>query len=139
MQIKEIESFGSIFKQLKGTFDLKFLLQQKQRSNIWNLEVCEDSDLAGDEITRVSTCLMNFRRQYSVAESSTTVEYMALHESVKERSWLRSLGRFIKIKCKNPTIIYEHNDNCINIANNPKSSKHLDVNITLQEIEFKRK
>ena len=55
---------------------------------------------------------------------------MALFEAVKEALWLRSLAASIKIKISEPIIIYEDNNGCISIANNPtshKRSKHIDI------------
>lgn len=129
-------------RYLKGTSDLKLVYQRNNNQIFDSLQGYADSDWAGDEITRISTtgyifklfekCSVtwNTRKQHSVADSSTAAEYMALHEAVKEALWLRSLGQFVKVDFKNPIIIYEDNNGCIQIANNPtdhKRTKHIDI------------
>ena len=55
---------------------------------------------------------------------------MALFKAVQEALWLRSLAASIKIQIAEPIIIYEDNNSCISIANNPtshKRSKHIDI------------
>ena len=76
------------------------------------------------------TICWNTRRQTSVAASSTEAEYMALFEAVREALWLKALASSIKIEILDPIIIYEDNNGCISIANNPtshKRSKHIDI------------
>lgn len=54
----------------------------------------------------------------------------ALFETVREAMWLRSLADSIKIEISNPIVIFEDNNGCISIANNPtshKRSKHIDI------------
>ena len=89
-----------------------------------------DSDWARDEITRISTtgylfklydkCTIfwNTKKQRSVADSSTAAEYMALYEAL----WLKSLAKTVNINVNN-VLIYEDNNGCIAIANNPSSYK----------------
>jgi len=72
----------------------------------------------------------NTKRQSSVAASSTEAEYMALFEAVREALWLKSLLNSVKIILKRPIKIYEDNQGCISIANNPschKRTKHIDI------------
>lgn len=102
-----------------------------------------DSDWGGhDENDRRSTtgylfqlferCTISWstRRQASVAASSTEAEYMALFEGVREALWLKSLVVSMNIEISKPITIYEDNNGCISIANNPsnhKKSKHIDI------------
>ena len=61
--------------------------------------------------------------------SSTEAEYMALFEAVKEEMWLKSLAISNYVIIAEPIVIYEDNNGCISIANNPtshKRSKHID-------------
>lgn len=70
------------------------------------------------------------KRQTSVAASSTEAEYMALFEAVREALWLKALMTSINIEVPGAIPIYEDNNGCISIANNPtchKRSKHIDV------------
>jgi hypothetical protein len=48
---------------------------------------------------------------------------MALYESVKEAMWLKSLMKSIHFEIKDPIIIFEDNNGCISIANNPTDHK----------------
>jgi len=63
--------------------------------------------------------LKHTKRQNSVAASSTEAEYMALFEAVRETMWLKSLLDSVNIKLERPIKIYEDNQGCISIANNP--------------------
>lgn len=72
----------------------------------------------------------NTRKQNSVAASSTEAEYMALFEAVREALWLKTLLTSLGFVFENPILIYEDNQSCISIANNPschKRSKHIDI------------
>ncbi|RVE43631.1 hypothetical protein evm_011715 [Chilo suppressalis] len=66
----------------------------------------------------------------SVAASSTEAEYMALYEAVREALWLKSLAISLNINIDKPIVIFEDNNGCISIANNPinhKRTKHIDI------------
>lgn len=55
---------------------------------------------------------------------------MALYEAVREALWLKSLAITIDLNITGPITIYEDNNGCISIANNPtnhKRSKHIDI------------
>ena len=55
---------------------------------------------------------------------------MALFEKVREALWLKSLASSINVNIVNPISLYEDNNGCICIANNPtshKRSKHIDI------------
>lgn len=76
------------------------------------------------------TISWNSKRQNSVATSSTEAEYMALYEGVREAIWFKSLLNSIAINIPEPIVIFEDNNGCISIANNPthhKRSKHIDI------------
>ena len=76
------------------------------------------------------TICWNTKWQASVVASSTEAEYTALFEAVKEVLWLKSLAVSININVLQPIVIYEDNDGCISVANNPSShkrSKHIDI------------
>lgn len=129
-----------VLRYLKGSMDLKLTYI---RSN-YNDVLCGfvDSDWGSDEIDRKSTTGYLFKlfeqcticwqtkRQLTVAVSSTEAEYMALCEAVKEALWLKSLVMSINISVPNAIPMYEDNNGCISIANNPtshKRSKHIDI------------
>lgn len=130
-----------VLRYLKGTIDLKLVYKQCDFTNILCGYV--DSDWGGSDIRdRKSTtgylfqmfdqCTITWstKRQTSVAASSTEAEYMALYEAVREALWLKSLAVSIRVNISEPIIIFEDNNGCISIANNPtnhKRSKHIDI------------
>ena len=148
---KEVwKSLKRILRYLKGSIDIKLSYIRGDYNEIISGYV--DSDWGSNEIDRKSTtgylfklferCTIcwNTKRQLSVAASSTEAEYMALFEAVREALWLKSLATSIKINISKPIIIYEDNNGCINIANNPtchKRSKHIDIkyNFSREQIE----
>lgn len=130
-----------VLKYLKGSIDIKLTYVRGNYNNI--LIGYVDSDWGGNDINdRKSTTGYLFKlfeqcticwsskRQGTVAASSTEAEYMALFEAVKEALWLKSLAESIKLKITEPILIYEDNNGCISIANNPtdhKRTKHIDI------------
>lgn len=130
-----------VLRYLKGTVDIKLTYKKCNYEDILCGYV--DSDWGGNDVTdRKSTseylfqlfdqCSItwNTKRQMSVAASSTEAEYMALFEAVREALWLKSLAISICINITKPIIIFEDNNGCISIANNPtnhKRSKHIDI------------
>ena len=130
-----------MLRYLKGSINIKLTYIRKNYNHILSGYV--DSDWGGnDSNDRKSTtgyifilfegCTIcwNTKRQLSVAASSTEAEYMALFEGVKEALWLKSLANSMKINVIDPITIYEDNNGCISIANNPtnhRKTKHIDV------------
>lgn len=77
-----------------------------------------------------NTIYWNSKRQNSVATSSTKAEYMALYKGVKEACWLKTFLLSAKLQISKLITIFEDNNGCIALANNPtdhKRSKHIDV------------
>ncbi|KAK2578120.1 hypothetical protein KPH14_007648 [Odynerus spinipes] len=130
-----------VLRYLKGSIEVRLNYVQCDYNDI--LVGYVDSDWGGsDSQDRKSTrgylfklfeqCTIcwSTKRQHSVAASSTEAEYMALFEAVREALWLKSLAKSINISTSNPIIIYEDNNGCISIANNPtchKRSKYIDI------------
>jgi len=130
-----------VLRYLKGSINNKLTYRKTNFQNM--LLGYVDSDWGGnDDNNRRSTtgylfklfesCTVcwNTKRQTSVAASSTEAEYMALYEAVKEALWLKSLLESIRFEILQPIIIYEDNNGCICIANNPSShkrSKHISI------------
>jgi hypothetical protein len=70
------------------------------------------------------------RKQKSVALSTMEAEYMALADAIKEIMWVRGLLKSMGYTMDEPTIIYEDNNACIELARDPKHrerAKHIDV------------
>jgi len=140
-----------VLRYLKGTIEMKLIF--KRNAELKNTLIgYVDSDWGGNEIDRKSTTgylfkmfdlnliCWNTKRQNAVAASSTEAEYMALFEAVREALWLKSLISGVNIKIKNPIKIYDDNQGCISIANNPschKRAKHIDIkyNFAREQIE----
>lgn len=129
-----------LLRYIKGSSNLKLTYRKCDYKQL--IIGYADSDWGSDEVDRKSTtgylfkvfdnCTIswNTRKQYTVAVSSTEAEYMALFEAVREAVWLRSLLNSISIRISFPIVIYEDNNSCICIANNPanhKKSKHIDI------------
>jgi len=77
-----------------------------------------------------------------VASSITEAEYMALFEGIREALWLKSLINEIKLKLNGPINIFEDNQGCISIANNPtrhKRTKHIDIKYHFTREQIKNK
>jgi len=123
-----------VLRYLKGTVNIK--LRFKKVDNFNNiLTGYVDSDWAVNETDRRSTtgylfkmfenCLVSWStmKQKSVAASSTEAEYMALFEGVREALWLKSLINEINLELSGPIDIFEDNQGCISIANNPTYHK----------------
>jgi hypothetical protein len=70
------------------------------------------------------------RVQRTVALSSAEAEYMSLSDAVRECIYLRHLLADMKGDVQGPTVMYEDNQPCIHIANNPVTSsrtKHINI------------
>lgn len=129
-----------LLRYLKGSMSFKLTYTQSDYNNI--LSGFVDSDWGSNEVDRKSTTGYLFKlfeqctvcwqtkRQLTVAASSTEAEYMALFEAVREALWLKSLVTSINIEISSGIPMYEDNNGCISIANNPtshKRSKHIDI------------
>lgn len=65
---------------------------------------------------------------------------MGLFEAVREALWLKFLATTLDFKFAEPIIIYEDNNGCINIANNPtnrKKYKHTKYHFSKEQVENK--
>lgn len=70
------------------------------------------------------------RKQATISQSSTEAEYIALAQAVNEAKWIRSILGEIGIKIGTPITIFEDNQSCIRIAEEPrehKRMKHIDI------------
>lgn len=130
----------AIFRYLKGTSHLKLKFKRDLNSDI--LHGFVDASFAGCTTDKSKSttgfCFMSHnsticwatKRQSTVASSSTEAEYMALFEAIKEAIWLKQLLQSIHIDINFPITIFEDNQPCIDIANNPVNnnrSKHFDI------------
>jgi hypothetical protein len=68
-------------------------------------------------------------RQPTIAKSTQQAEYLALTPAMQDLLWMQMLLKNFGITCET-TPIYEDNEACISLANNPQSSKrtrHIQV------------
>lgn len=69
-------------------------------------------------------------KQNTTALSATESEYMSVTDACREVLWIRQLLEELSIFQKDATTIYEDNNGCIKLANNPlilSRSKHIDI------------
>lgn len=128
-----------IVRYINGTMTLKMVYKKQPNAN--PLIGFVDADWAGDKNDRKSTSGYVFkifgntvswcsRKQPTVSLSSTEAEYIALANGICEEKWLRSLLGELNIDCRGATTIYEDNQSCIKVAEEPKEHKrmkHIDV------------
>ena len=130
-----------IFRYLKKTKDKKLKLGATSENQNNDLIVYVDADWGGDAADRKSnsgycmkfmgsTIAWRSRKQSLVTLSSTEAEYIALTEAIQEVLWLRRLLKDMNQEITCPITVFEDNQNCIRLLQNPKSSsrtKHIDV------------
>ena len=133
-----------VLRYLKGTKDLALVYEArgdgKGQPSIIGFS---DADWGGDRDTRRSTTGYLFmieetggaiswasKLQPTVALSSAEAEYMAACAAVQEAIHLRLLMRGLGFEQKGATVIFEDNQGCIALSDNPvfhKRSKHIDI------------
>lgn len=128
-------------RYLRGTLDLGILFPFEENKDEPGLVSCADSDWASDPEQRKSTTgFITFYNgaaiswksglQDVVACSSCESEYVALSEAAREVVYLRGLLGFMGEDVTRPTTIYEDNQGCIDLVNNPvhhPRTKHVAV------------
>jgi hypothetical protein len=127
-----------VLRYLKGTIEHGLVFSGGEDKP---LQGYSDSDYGGDEDTfRSTTGYMftfgggvvswNSRLQPTVALSSSEAEYMALSATVQEAVHLRQLLSDLGHEQPRSTTIYEDNQSCIAMANNPVNharTKHINI------------
>jgi hypothetical protein len=100
-----------------------------------------DSDWAACKDTRRSTSgyvltfgdnaiIWKAQRQTFPTRSTAEAEYVACSEAIADAKWLKTLLAELGEEIKEPTPIYEDNEACIRIAENPvisQRSKSIDI------------
>lgn len=128
-----------VLRYIQGTLNLKMVYHRNPEADV--LVGYADADWANDRLDRKSisgyvfkvygnTISWSSRKQATVSLSSTEAEYIALAQGSCEAMWLRNLLQDLKVKCDGPTILYEDNQSCIRVAEEPrehKRMKHIDV------------
>lgn len=128
-----------ILRYLKGTANHGLVFQRQQASK--PLEGYADADWGNDPDDRRSisgnvfqvfggTVSWMTRKQATVALSSTEAEYVSLSNAMCEAIWLRNLILELGVKLQHPVPLFEDNQSCICIAEEPrdhKRMKHVDI------------
>jgi hypothetical protein len=129
-----------VLRYLQGTKDLGIVYQGDTNTDT-SIVGFSDSDWAGDKDTRRSTTGFLFmlgsgvvswssKLQPTVALSSAEAEYMAACAAVQEAIHLRQLLEDLGYKQDQATVIFEDNQGCITLSENPvfhKRTKHIDI------------
>jgi hypothetical protein len=130
-----------ILRYLSGTRDLRITFSSRVKVPLLTVTAYSDADWGGNLDTRRSTTGYVFfifngpvswssRTQPTVALSTAEAEYMAVSAAVQEAIWLRNLLSELGFQQKLPTTIFEDNQGCIKMAENPvinPRSKHIDL------------
>lgn len=113
---------------------LRYIQGTKNLQLVYRRNVSSDTDFKSTSgyVFKVfgNTVSWLSRKQSTVSLSSTEAEYIALAEAVCEAKWLRSLLNEMGIECTEPTTIYEDNQSCITIAEEPRKHqrmKHVNI------------
>lgn len=128
-----------ILRYIQGTIDLKLKYEKQNAADVLTGYV--DADWGGDKNDGKSTSGYVFkvfgntvswasRKQTTVSLSSTEAEYVALAEAICEAKWIRKLLDELGIECAGPIPIFEDNQSCIVIAEEPreyKRMKHINI------------
>lgn len=128
-----------ILRYVCGTVNLKLVYDKHKDADI--LHGYTDSDWANDKNDRKSvsgyvfkifgnTVSWGSRKQATVSLSSTEAEYIALAQGICEAKWLRSLLVELGFVMDQPILIFEDNQSCIKVAEEPRAHKrvkHIDV------------
>lgn len=138
-----------VLRYLKGTRDMGIVYGLTDDS--LELHGYCDADWGGDRDTRRSTTAYVFmlaggavswgsKLQPTVALSSAEAEYMAACSAVQEAVYMRRLLSGLGYQGDVPTIIYEDNQGCIALSENPvlhKRTKHIDIryHFTREKVE----
>uniref|UniRef100_A0AAV1V3K5 Integrase catalytic domain-containing protein n=1 Tax=Peronospora matthiolae TaxID=2874970 RepID=A0AAV1V3K5_9STRA len=127
-----------VLKYLKTTADYSIVFHGTDKGELLGFA---DASWASDLDSRRSTTGYVFflhgnvvswkwKRQPTVATSSTEAEYIALYAAAQEAVWLRLLLSDIGVEVGAATTIYEDNQGCIALAKNPvyhARTKHIDI------------
>lgn len=128
-----------ILKYLQGTRNLALVLGGKEKDI--NVHSYCDADWAGEPDKRKSrsgfVIMVNkspicwsSKLQASVALSSTEAEYICTSTGSKDVIWTRTILHELGFPQTEPSIIYQDNKSCINIAESRKQQpgvKHIDI------------
>lgn len=128
-----------MLRYMKGTvpLGLNYILDEKSNGLIGYADSDFGSDITDRKsvsgyVFKVYGCTVSWisRKQQTVSLSSTEAEYIALATAACEAIWLRGLLKELGHEQLKPTRIYEDNQGCISVAQDPKEHKrmkHIDI------------
>ncbi|VVT58414.1 uncharacterized protein SAPINGB_P006194 [Magnusiomyces paraingens] len=114
-----MEAAKHTLRYLKGTAELGL---EYRAQKVYKLVGYSDADYAQDKQDRKSFT--------GPASSSVESEYMSLSDASKECFWINQLLSLCKIPVPLPVTMFEDNQGCIALAQNPvfhRRTKHIDV------------
>ncbi|VVT56889.1 uncharacterized protein SAPINGB_P005376 [Magnusiomyces paraingens] len=114
-----MEAAKHTLRYLKGTAELGL---EYRAQKVYKLVGYSDADYAQDKQDRKSFT--------GPASSSVESEYMSLSDASKECFWINQLLSLCKIPVPLPVTMFEENQGCIALAQNPvfhRRTKHIDV------------
>ena len=129
-----------VLRYLQGTISLGIMYGKNGAHELDMIGYC-DADWGGDRDTRRSTTAYVFmlaggsitwasKLQPTVALSSSEAEYMAVSAAVQDAIYMRQLLSDLGYPQDHPTVIFEDNQGCIALSENPvmhKRTKHIDM------------
>lgn len=128
-----------ILRYIQATVDEKLTFESRTNDPV--LEGYADADWASDTAARksVSGYLVKVygsspswstKKQTTVALSSAEAEYVAVTQATCEALWIQQILRDLRISFAMPTILYEDNQACIQLAKHlqdQRRMKHVDI------------
>lgn len=128
-----------LLRYLKGTRNLGLMYRRSSQADAligyadadWGND-CEDRRSISGFVYQIfdATVSWTSRKQNTVALSSTEAEYVSLSQATCEAIWIRNLLVELGIPMDKPVKIYEDNQSCIKISEEPrehKRMKHVDI------------
>lgn len=129
-----------ILRYIKSTIDLKLTFPKSHKYDDtvtgyadadWANDINDRKSISG-YVFKVYTSLVSWatKKQPTVSLSSTEAEFISLSMASCEAVWISNMVKEMNVNINYPIKLFEDNQSCIYIANNPKEHgrmKHLDV------------
>lgn len=128
-----------ILRYLKGTINLGLMYNRHGEEEPllgyadadWGSDIQDRRSISGNIFQVFGACVSWMtRKQATISLSSTEAEYISLSQAACEAIWLKNLLEELGVVFKHPITLFEDNQSCIHIAEEPrdqKRMKHLDI------------
>lgn len=132
LRVKRMVTFdsGQVHTEVLAEYSIKFDEKSEEEllvfSNaMWAIDLDSRHSMAEFILVlNVSVISWKFKKQPTVATSSTAADYMALYPATQEAVWLRLLLLGNRgCLSRRPTTIYQDNHGCIMLTKNPDLSR----------------